>query len=85
MITKKELVNAKVSVLADKHKISGRALTKILGASAVDQGVDIDECIVSVMSTNRKRKETRSLLGQEIEVHQQKIMSGSTALAPKIS
>ena len=54
---------AKVGVLADKHKVSSdRALTETLGASAVDQGVDIDECIVSVMSTNWKRKETLSLL-----------------------
>ena len=54
---------------------SDRALTEIFGASAVDQGVDIDECTASVMSANRKRKETRSLLGQEIQVNQQKIIS----------
>ena len=56
MITKKELVTARVGVLADKHKVSSdRALTEILGASTVDQGVDIDECIVSIMSINWKR------------------------------
>ena len=51
-------MNTKVSVLADKHKISDCALTEILWASAVDQDVDIDECTVSVMSANRKKKET---------------------------
>ena len=57
-------MSANVSVLADyhNHKISDRALTEILGASAVDQGVDIDECTVSVMSTNWKRKETQSFI-----------------------
>ena len=67
-------MNAKVSVLAHKYKISDHAPTEILGASAVDQGVDIDDYAVSVVSTNRKRKETRNLLGQEIEVQQQKII-----------
>ena len=61
MITKKELVTAKVGVLAYKHKVSDRALTEILGASAVNRGVAIDKCTVSVPA-NRKRKETRSLL-----------------------
>ena len=55
-------MTAKVVILADKHKTSDRALTEIFGASAVDQGVDIDECTASVMSTNRKRKAIRSLL-----------------------
>ena len=49
-------MTAKVDILADKHKTSDRALTEILNASAVDQGVDIDDCTASVMSTNRKRK-----------------------------
>ena len=45
------------NVWADNHEISDRALTNIImDASAVDQGVDINECAVTVMSTNRKRK-----------------------------
>ena len=52
-------MTAKLNVWADNHEISDRALTNIIiGASAVDQGVDIDECAVTVMSTNRKRKKT---------------------------
>ena len=74
-ITKNKLLTAKVGILADKHKVSDRALTEILGASAVDRGMDLDNCTVSVMSTNRKRKECRTILGQEIEANQQNIIS----------
>ena len=75
MTTKKESMTAKLGVLANKQQISDCALTEIMGASTVDQGVDIDECAVSVMSTNWKRKESRSLLAQDTEVNQQKIIS----------
>ena len=53
-------MTAKVDVLADKHKISDRALTEIVGANTVDQGVDIDECTVSVMSTNGKETKLKA-------------------------
>ena len=35
-LLKKQLVTEKVSFVADKHKVSDRALTEILAASSVD-------------------------------------------------
>ena len=65
----------KVSLVADKHKVSDRALTEILAASSVDQGVQLDDSTISVMSTNRKRQQARTSAGNTIETNQQSIIS----------
>ena len=73
-LPKKQLVTKKVSLVADKHKESDRALTEILAASSVDQGVQLDDSTISVMSTNRKRQACTSA-GYTIETNQQSIIS----------
>ena len=68
-------MTAKLSLVADKHKVSDHALTEILAASSIDQGMQLDDSAIFIMSTNGKRQEARTSAGSTIETNQRSIIS----------
>ena len=63
--TKSDIISPGLATLADKYKLSHRTLTEILAEAKKDQGEDLDDVNLSIMTAKRKRDTTRSELGKK--------------------
>lgn len=65
-----------ICLVADKHNMSHRALTELLGEVQKAQNDDIGSSTLSLMSTKRKRDTTRASLGTKFLNHNLEKLNG---------